>query len=174
VLGSCDGGAPGTLDQSFGDGGLVWLKYPGAQVGGVAVQADGKIIVVGATQAGFAVIRLLATGALDTTWGTNGLVTTLIGSTGFYSAVALQADGKIVATGGALFAGGTDFALARYLTDGGLDPSFGDGGVTTTDFGPPIYQDDYPKSIVLQLRPRSLQQRWLPRHHVRDGRQGRD
>ncbi len=150
---SCgDGGAPGTLDTTFGDGGLVWLKYPGSQVGGVAVQGDGKIVIVGATQAGFAVIRLLPSGALDSTWGTNGLVTTSIGNTGFYSAVALQPDGKIVATGGVQFNDNRsyDFAVARYLPDGGLDPSFGDAGVATTSFGPGPFQDDYPRSIVLQ------------------------
>lgn len=150
---SCsDGGEPGTLDPTFGDGGMVWLKYAGSQASGVAVQADGKIIVVGATQAGFGVIRLLASGAPDTAFGTNGLVTTLIGNTGFYSAVAIQGDGKIVATGGAQFLDNRsyDFAVARYLADGGLDPSFGEAGVATTSFGPGPFQDDYPQSIVLQ------------------------
>lgn len=153
VPSSCgDGGAPGTLDPSFGDGGMVWLKYAGSQASGVAVQSDGKLIVVGATQAGFAVIRLLPTGALDPSFGTNGLVTTSIGNTGFYSAVAVQGDGRIVATGGAQFNDNRsyDFAVARYLADGGLDPSFGEAGVATTSFGPGPFQDDYPRSILVQ------------------------
>jgi uncharacterized delta-60 repeat protein len=147
----CNGPA-GVLDTTFGDGGMVWLEYNAAQVSGVAVQVDEKIVVVGATQAGFAVVRLLPNGALDTTFGTNGLVTTLIGTTGFYSAVTLQNDGKILAAGGAEFATGKrsyDFAVARYFTDGGLDQGFGDGGVSTTDFGSANFTDDYPQSLAV-------------------------
>jgi hypothetical protein len=43
-------------------------------------------------------------------------------------AVALQADGKIVAAGGSGAGGRLDFALARYTANGSLDPSFGTGG----------------------------------------------
>jgi len=124
----------------------------------VAVLASGKVLVVGATQAGFAVFRLLPSGALDATWGSNGLVTTQLGITGFYSAVALQPDGKIVATGRVQPSDprADDFAVARYLDDGGLDPTFGDGGVSTTDFGPPASQADIPVSIQLQADGRIL------------------
>jgi uncharacterized delta-60 repeat protein len=44
--------------------------------------------------------------------------------------VAVQADGKIVAAGGA----GDGFALARYDTDGSLDATFGTNGKVTTGF----------------------------------------
>jgi uncharacterized delta-60 repeat protein len=48
--------------------------------------------------------------------------------------VAIQTDGKIVA-GGAASTSGVDFALARYNTDGSLDPTFDGDGRVTTDYG---------------------------------------
>ncbi|RNL73939.1 hypothetical protein EBF04_29975 [Streptomyces sp. I6] len=48
----------------------------------------------------------------------------------------LQADGKIVAAGFSTAGGTSDFALARYDTNGTLDAAFGTGGLVTTDFGP--------------------------------------
>lgn len=65
--------------------------------------------------------------------------------------MAIQGDGRIVATGGVQFLDNRsyDVAVARYLADGGLDPSFGEAGVATTSFGPGPFQDDYPQSIVL-------------------------
>ena len=47
-------------------------------------------------------------------------------------AVAVQADGKIVAAGEVDGGGQSNFALARYLPDGTLDPTFGTGGMVTT------------------------------------------
>ncbi len=86
-------------------------------------------------------------GALDSTFGNNGLVTThFSGSTlAAISNVALQPDGKIVAAG-TVAAGGTDFALARYNADGSLDTSFGPDGTVTTDFG----GDDAANSVLIQ------------------------
>lgn len=148
---TCPGPA-GSLDPTFGDGGMVWLKYRGAQSFALAPQPDGKVVVAGGTQAGFAVLRLLPNGALDPTFGTDGLVTTLIGVTGYFVTVVLQPDGKIVAAGGAQLSGARayEFAVARYLANGTLDPSFGESGIATTGFGPGPFQDDYPQSLVLQ------------------------
>jgi uncharacterized delta-60 repeat protein len=77
-----------------------------------------------------------APGDLDPRFGDGGLVQTELGGTGdFANAAVLQPDGKVVVVGtaGEPFAG--DFTVARYLRDGRLDPSFGAGGVATTDFG---------------------------------------
>jgi uncharacterized delta-60 repeat protein len=76
-------------------------------------------------------------GALDTTFGTSGMVKTPLSQwgdvNGDVTAVAVQPDGKIL-VGGYLsgLSGGTEFAVARYLPDGALDPSFGNGGLVTT------------------------------------------
>jgi uncharacterized delta-60 repeat protein len=61
--------------------------------------------------------------------------------------VALQPDGKIVAAGEAFIAGGRDFALARYNSNGTLDASFGTGGMATADFASP---NDLATSLAVQ------------------------
>ncbi|MEE9269624.1 MAG: delta-60 repeat domain-containing protein [Candidatus Krumholzibacteria bacterium] len=81
-------------------------------------------------------VCLAGAGDRDSSFGTGGLVTT---DSGFdvsevARAVAIQADGKIIAAGRGTGIGGTDFALVRYNTDGSLDATFGTGGVVTTDF----------------------------------------
>ena len=48
--------------------------------------------------------------------------------------MALQPDGKIVTVGGHDYSS-PSFALARFDVDGGLDRSFGDGGMLSTGFG---------------------------------------
>ncbi|MER6352930.1 delta-60 repeat domain-containing protein, partial [Streptomyces sp. NPDC001634] len=80
-------------------------------------------------------VALAAPGDLDPTFGTGGKVLTDFGGTDF--ATAVQADGKIIAVGQSdgASAGDFDFALARYNTDGSLDPTFGTGGKVTTNFG---------------------------------------
>src|SRR5689334_7498372 len=82
---------------------------------------------------------LLNAGDLDTTFGSGGVVLTSFppvskhtsGTGGNAFAVQIQSDGKIVAVG----LGRGDFAVARYNTDGSLDPTFGNGGKVETDFG---------------------------------------
>ena len=68
-------------------------------------------------------------GGVDPTFGSGGKVSTAFG--GDETAMALQADGKIVMAGGS----GSDFVLARYNPDGTLDSSFGNGGLVTSDVG---------------------------------------
>ena len=100
---------------------------------GVALQGDGKIVVVGGGGSGadFALARYNTDGSLDTSFSGDGKLTTDFGSSDAGAAVAVQGDGKIVAVGGS--AG--DFALARYNPNGSLDTSFSGDGKQTTDFG---------------------------------------
>jgi uncharacterized delta-60 repeat protein len=127
----------GTLDTTFsGDGKAVAAFTPGGSIYTVAIQADGKIVAAGSTddESAFALARYNTDGTADTTFGEVGGTTTDV-TTGHdgVSAVAMQADGKIVAAGD-----GTSsvFALARYNTDGSLDTTFSGDGITTTDFSP--------------------------------------
>ncbi|MCA9589737.1 MAG: hypothetical protein KC657_30750, partial [Myxococcales bacterium] len=148
---ACPGPA-GTLDPSFGDGGMVWLKYPAGDARGVVVQADGKIVVVGRTApAGehFAIVRLMPDGTLDSTFGTNGLVEKRVGTvTHLLAAVALQPDGRIVAAGQVRSTGQpATIAVLRYLADGGADPTFGDAGVVLTSYAG---RDAYGRSVALE------------------------
>ena len=111
----------------------------------MALQPDGKVVAVGQVfhppggASDFAVTRYISTGVLDATFGSGGVVTTDFGTRNdIAGSVAIQTDGKIVVSG--LSFVGTDrstedFALARYGPDGGLDPTFGVGGMILTDFG---------------------------------------
>src|SRR5947209_1705845 len=84
---------------------------------------------------------LLSAGALDTSFGNGGKVITAILHDGTYDPgpVIVQSDGKIVAVGQAQVVqgknGSTDavFAVARYNTNGSLDPTFGSGGIVLTN-----------------------------------------
>ncbi len=142
--------ADGSLDATFGaggqvvTGGLLFAKD-------VVLQADGKIVAIGAVfdsatrTDNFALARYDAGGNLDPAFGAGGLVTTDFvhqGSEFFYnsgndqaSAVAIQPDGAIVVAGSSADIAGTYFAVARYNVDGSLDPSFGDAGKTIIAFG---------------------------------------
>src|SRR5215471_17901057 len=135
--------ANGTLDTSFGTGGMVTTGFGvSAEATSAVVQSDGKIVAAGFANLGggdyFALVRYNSNGTLDTSFGTGGKVTTAFLSQGFSLAqansVALQPDGKIVAAGIAAIGGGDDFALARYSSNGTLDATFGTGGQVTTDF----------------------------------------
>jgi uncharacterized delta-60 repeat protein len=143
----------GTLDPTFGVGGKVTTDFAGSQdvIRGLVLQPDGKIVAAGfsGTNANFnfALARYNSDGSLDTTFGTNGLLTTDFGAVDEGRGVVLQADGKIVVAGltrQSVTVG--DFALARYLANGTLDTTFGTGGKLTTDFG--AYE--VARAIVLQ------------------------
>ena len=131
----------GTLDSSFGSAGKVTTTFAGSSSGlAVALQSNGKLIAAGqasesAGNGGFGLARYNPDGSLDPSFGDGGTVRTDFGGAGDPArAVALQADGKIVAGGHFVtpsFSG--DFALARYTPDGSLDSSFGVGGKVTTD-----------------------------------------
>jgi uncharacterized delta-60 repeat protein len=134
---------PGDLDTTFSGDGLVTTDFggPSNQTGtDVAIQADGKIVVVGHTgnspAMNFAVARYNTDGTLDTTFDSDGLVTTdfTVGDTDGPNSVAIQGDGKIVAGGVTTISGVVNFALARYNTDGSLDTTFDTDGLVTTAF----------------------------------------
>jgi uncharacterized delta-60 repeat protein len=72
-----------------------------------------------------------APGDLDASFGPGGTVTTDFGDSAAAFAVALLSNGKLVVAGRS----GADWALARYLPDGTLDPIFNADGKVTTDFG---------------------------------------
>jgi uncharacterized delta-60 repeat protein len=129
----------GTPDLGWGGDGTVLTNFGGTDsANGLAIQTDGKLVAVGATtQSGStdaALARYTTAGALDTTFDTDGRVTTDFGGDDIASEVALQTDGKIVTAGSRLI-GTYDFALGRYLTNGAPDPLWSQDGEVTTDFG---------------------------------------
>ena len=150
--------AGGDLDLTFGTGGQVMTDFGRSTdlANAVAVQTDGKLVVVGQTYRhndysteDFVVARYNTNGTLDTTFGVNGRVKTdFPGLAAVPSSVVIQPDGKIVVVGGAFpqftFLG--NFVVARYNSNGSLDTSFGSGGIVTTTFP----QGSYAFAMALQ------------------------
>jgi len=141
----------GQLDPSWGGVGKIKIVIGSKEdwANAVALQKDGKIIIVGASDNNFVVVRLNTDGSLDPTLGGSGAVTTQIGtssSSGF--SVTLQPDGKIVVAGYSFSNLGRDFTVVRYNTDGSLDNTFDSDGIVTTD----IYNGgyDFAESVALQ------------------------
>ena len=131
----------GSLDPTFGTAGTVTTGFG---IGGpdegfdAAIQADGKIVVVGRVYGtasyDFGVARYNTDGSLDAGFGTGGTVTTDFGGGADYAqGVTIQPDGKIVVAGHARLGIDNDFAVARYNTDGSPDTTFGSGGIVTTN-----------------------------------------
>jgi uncharacterized delta-60 repeat protein len=123
--------ADGSPDPTFASG-LHPLGTTSSNALGIAVQTDGKIVLgcesTDTNGTGMALLRLLDTGAADTTFGVNGYVKPAIITAGDGSfQVLLQPDGKILLLGSK-----TGVSLvARYNTDGSFDTTFGQDGVAS-------------------------------------------
>jgi len=135
----------GSLDTSFGiSGQTAVLSGPG-----IALQSDGRIITAGSittktavagNTAGFGLMRLNSNGTLDSNFGSRGGVVSVFPGDPTATAFPLliQSNADIVAGGSAGNTAAvptTSFALARYLSTGQLDTTFGTGGLVTTSFG---------------------------------------
>ena len=123
----------GNLDPSFASGGVVITQIgtSDSQAFGVAIQRDGKIVAAGeAFNATFdqsvALARYDRNGSLDTTFGIDGTALPDIGSASDARAVALPADGRIVAVGEVVGASSGDFGVFRLLSD--TPPTVSAGG----------------------------------------------
>jgi len=154
----------GAPDLTFGTNGKASVGFGTGtdRAWSALIQSDGAIVVAGHASLSsplgpdndFAVARFTPQGQIDASFGDGGKVTTNIaGRTDLAVAAALQPDGKIVLAGRvAESSGGEDIALARYRTDGQLDPDFGEGGIarlhmSVSSFGDQvaavmIHQDD--------------------------------
>jgi uncharacterized delta-60 repeat protein len=128
----------GSPDITFGQGGSAVVEFPnGGQARAIMVQPDGRILVAGSSYADYATARLLATGALDPSFGIGGKVTTSVGGPmplgldGVVTSIALAPGGKIVVAGPILVDYGRagEFGVVRYDSAGRPDPTFGRGGL---------------------------------------------
>lgn len=135
----------GSYDTSFATNGvyeanladLADTDYPQA----AAIQTDGKIVVGGigsiSGSANSLIARFTSSGALDTTFSTDGKhnfsFSGVAGNSGEIRSIALQLDGKIVVCGSVYTGGSDQFAFARFNSDGSLDTSFDSDGLVLTD-----------------------------------------
>jgi uncharacterized delta-60 repeat protein len=127
------------LDPGFGSAGRVLLGATGGKAAAraVAVGGDGRIVAAGHVERGsggsrssLAVARFWSDGSPDPTFGSGGLVEYEIGAArGQTAAVAVQVDGKIVLAGTLREGSASSLAILRLDPQGGLDPTFADGGV---------------------------------------------
>lgn len=138
----------GFVDTTFGTDGIVVHDFHGFddQIFDIAVQGDGRIVVVGRTTAAdgstirFTAARFLSDGTLDTSFADSGIALIDFGATvSFGNALAIDPGGRIHVAGTTeTGAGGEDSreaAVAVLRSDGSLDPAFGNGGITTFDYG---------------------------------------
>jgi uncharacterized delta-60 repeat protein len=146
--------ANGALDASFGSGGKLTLA--GVDVGqGLARQADGKFVLVGAATtvtvpatSRFLLKRLNADGSADAAFGNAGTVDIAFTVNAAASAVVMQADGRIVVAGTTALSANSNFLVARYRSDGTLDASFSNGtGVLAVDY---FGDDDIGENVLVQ------------------------
>lgn len=129
--------AAADLDPTYGNSGKV-LPNNTQAIYDAAIQPDGKTVAVGllsVPEGGFrpGAFRLKVDGSLDTSFGDQGRVLTVLGA----GAVVLQPDGKIVIGGGA----NGDFAVARLNSNGSYDKGFGIEGLAILDFSGPDWLD---------------------------------
>ncbi len=136
----------GSLDTTFGVNGIASFDIGmGNEDEGSTLQADGKIIIVGSTSVfdyinpsasilgDIKVARINTNGTLDTSFGTNGVVTTDLGGDDVGTIVKMQSDGKILVAGyTSSNSFGENLAVVRYNTNGTLDSTFGTSGKLVT------------------------------------------
>jgi len=129
----------GTLDNSFGTGGIVVTDLNISEDGifSIAIQLDGKIVAAGPSRdlstqiTSFGVVRYNSDGSLDNSFGNSGKVTTSISNSrdDAYK-VLITSDNKIIVAGRSITTG-TSIAIAKYNSDGSLESSFGNSGIVS-------------------------------------------
>ena len=127
--------ANGTIDETFGDHGVVKMTYGNATsvyfgTFSMALQQDGKILVSGPdyiiSDSTFSLWRLNTDGSIDNSFGTNGRVIKTLTAHAFSTKIVVQPDGRIVYCGETT---GYDRFIARYLPSGMPDPGFNGTGI---------------------------------------------
>ncbi len=133
----------GTLDSTYGTNGKVItsLSNGNDKIRSVGVKYDDWSVVVGGASFGgsnmdFALAKYKTDGTLDSTFGTNGKVTTDISNgTDIIFSLAFESDWSVVVGGFAFNGLKMNFALAKYTANGALDNTFGTGGKVVTSIG---------------------------------------
>jgi len=120
------------LDSTFGVDGKVITPFTGfSRVDGLAIDTNGRMIVSGA----FGIRRYNANGSVDATFGAGGVVAPVFSAQESTQGLALQPNGRIVVIGIAFDQPASELSLARLLSNGSLDATFGvNGKVFLSDF----------------------------------------
>lgn len=146
----------GTIDNSFGTNGKVTVNLGNIYDTGksVAIQVDGKIVVVGNFISALTglfklcVLRFNSNGTPDNTFTSGGIDSIAVGTYSVQAnSTALQSDGKIVIAGNTSNGSDLDFLVIRLNTDGTFDAGFGTNGVVVTQVG---NSDDVANAVAIQ------------------------
>ena len=145
----------GSLDSSFDSDGRVTTAITGssyAEANAVVLQQNGKIVIAGRTFPSVdasVLARYNTDGSLDSSFDTDGIV--LTSATGTIPVkLALQSNGKLVASGNVSGSSTNDFAVFRYNSNGSTDTSFGTSGRVTFFFGDFNIQNDNANAVLIQ------------------------
>ncbi len=154
----------GSIDTTFGNGGVAAVSISGGnetgdECYGIAVQPDGKIILVGTSydstnHGAFGVARLDSDGVIDNSFGVDGSERIFIAGadslTNIAYSAAVQQDGKIVVAGKSGFLGPA-FSVVRLNPDGTVDNKFGINGSAYADsFSTDVDVDDEAHAVLVQ------------------------
>jgi uncharacterized delta-60 repeat protein len=155
--------APGSLDTTFhGTGELGTTSQGGEHYKDVKIQSDGKLVAAGAimhnaqstppTGMNIKVARVLTTGAMDTTFGKNGVASLTINDESIAYSSAILSNGNILVVGQTTsYAGGWSKAFVLRLTpNGALDTTFGTKGVIQLNFGNGAFPNDEAFDVKVQ------------------------
>lgn len=113
----------GSLDTSFGTSGITSItSLEDIGFSSITLQSDGKILALAGGFSAY-LARFTTSGALDSSFGTSGIVTLQFINGPAASGVAVQPDGKILVANHNLF---------RFMSNGQLDTSFGNAGTAKT------------------------------------------
>jgi len=138
----------GTLDPSFGAGGIVKYQFAGSDTRGyaVAIQSTGNIVVAGwgyplsGANKDFLIVRFSGVdGSLDLGFGAGGATSTAISPINTSAgndeahAIAIQKGTDNIVVAGFSANGTNDFALVHYTPNGIVDATFGSNAIVTLD-----------------------------------------
>lgn len=150
----------GSLDTTFGNQGLVQTDVQGNaaddELTKIKVLSDDKIIAVGTTRVSgnypIVVVKYLANGSLDTSFGTNGHVIVTMPSVTAPTVRSLDVNStsqKILIAGGTTQSNSSNSFMVQLLPDGQLDTSFAVNGILTQEISGSNRIDEFRSAIYL-------------------------
>ena len=150
----------GTPDSTFDGDGKATIPFTNGNTDmscGMAIDGNGRIVVVGTSSQDFAVARLNTDGSLDKSFIGGGATFVPFNVDSFFNddrgaSVAIDGSGRIILVGTAeVSRSAYDFAIARLKTDGTPDPTFSSDGKVTVPFniGGNSDGDDYASSVLI-------------------------
>lgn len=126
----------GTFDTTFNGNGSTTLSSSGYdRPNGLAIQSDGKILVLGYVNDAPKIARFTSNGSTDTSFDSDGIVDLNINDMTYANALKLTSDQKIFVTGELDISNvDADFSTLKFNSNGSLDTDFANSGKLTTNF----------------------------------------